>query len=104
MPPGSPGIFRRRKSSTYEAIHNFQSLSLRHMDAENNTSDGVSEATQEISQPTKIPWPNSKDDYILKQIIGRILLPTGWFPNYLFIAIYAPIICHLLEKKNIYHL
>ncbi|KAK7580445.1 hypothetical protein V9T40_001074 [Parthenolecanium corni] len=70
MPPGSPGIFRRRKSSTYEAIHNFQSLSLRHNDAENNTSDGVSEATQEISQPTKIPWPNSKDDYILKQIIG----------------------------------
>lgn len=75
MPPGSPGIFRRRKSSTYEGSYNHSSL-IAARDAFNlRMSDSPNETPQEIP-PSPIntginPWPISKDDYELKEIIGK---------------------------------
>ncbi|XKL67730.1 hypothetical protein PGB90_003221 [Kerria lacca] len=70
MPPGSPGIFRQRKSSTYEAVHNFSLLST-NANLIQKMSDSPNETPQE-TLPSNIsnPWSNSKDDYELKEIIG----------------------------------
>lgn len=71
MPPGSPGIFRQRKSSTYEAVHNFSLLST-NANLIQKMSDSPNETPQE-TLPSNIsnPWSNSKDDYELKEIIGK---------------------------------
>lgn len=67
MPPGSPGIFRR-KSSTEISPQTTILLSAR-------SSAGADDST-EIKMagitpaPSLLGWPNSKDDYELKEVIG----------------------------------
>ena len=74
MPPGSSGIFRRRKSSTYEAAHSIGILPLL-TQSHRKMSDSPSDASQEIPSPnTATPWPNSKDDYELREIIGEFFI------------------------------
>lgn len=74
MPPGSPGIFRRRKSSAYEVAHNclvFEQNSV--VMSESSTSEASQEVSQSQANPVT-PWPNCKDDYELKEIIGKIFI------------------------------
>lgn len=55
--PGSPGTYRR-KSSTCD-------------------QDQLSSLSKMAEvEKDKSPWPNNKDDYELKQIIGKVLLVT----------------------------
>lgn len=58
MPPGSPGIFRR-KSSTGEMPP------LRLIVTKENAS-----LYREKMAASHTPWPNTKDDYELKDVIG----------------------------------
>ncbi|XP_014291169.1 serine/threonine-protein kinase OSR1 isoform X3 [Halyomorpha halys] len=57
MPPGSPGIFRRKSASSDEAT--LSSTLLR-----NDTVDSVK------MSGAHVPWPNTKEDYDLKEVIG----------------------------------
>ncbi|CAH1394669.1 unnamed protein product [Nezara viridula] len=57
MPPGSPGIFRRKSASSDEAT--LSSTLLR-----NDTVDYLK------MSGAHVPWPNTKEDYDLKEVIG----------------------------------
>lgn len=63
MPSGSPGIFRR-KSSTEISPHATTRLSARADDSSKNKMAGSNQAHAMQG------WPNSKDDYELKEVIG----------------------------------
>ena len=58
MPPGSPGIFRRKSSSSDEAT--LSSTLFR-----NDTVDSTKMSGQHV------PWANTKEDYELKEVIGK---------------------------------
>lgn len=73
MPPGSPGIFRRRKSSTYEAAHNCLVFEQNSVKMSENSSEAPQEVSLSQANPVT-PWPNCKDDYELKEIIGMIFI------------------------------
>ncbi|XP_039280377.1 serine/threonine-protein kinase OSR1 isoform X2 [Nilaparvata lugens] len=63
MPPGSPGIFRR-KSSTGDV----PPLSSA---AKSSTSDDLhNKMAAPAPSATVVPWSNTKDDYELKEVIG----------------------------------
>lgn len=65
MPPGSPGIFRR-KSSTGD-IPPLGSLATK-----SSGSDDLHSKMAATVQSTAPPgWPNTKDDYELKEVIGQ---------------------------------
>lgn len=68
MPPGSPGIFRRKSSTEISPQTTILLSSAR-------SSAGADDST-EIKMagitpaPSLLGWPNSKDDYELKEVIG----------------------------------
>ena len=75
-PPGSPGTFRRRKSSTTLPPEFSKGSS-------NSRRSSLSQVLgdlllgQQQSQPNKMAndnlpaWPNTKEDYELKEVIGK---------------------------------
>ncbi|XP_054270618.1 serine/threonine-protein kinase OSR1 isoform X8 [Macrosteles quadrilineatus] len=65
MPPGSPGIFRR-KSSTEISPH--ATIIARSSAGADDSSENKMAAT--ASATTLQTWPNQKDDYELKEVIG----------------------------------
>lgn len=66
MPPGSPGIFRR-KSSTEISPH-ATLLAARSSAGTDDLSENKMAATATAVTPQG--WPNTKDDYELKEVIG----------------------------------
>lgn len=66
MPPGSPGIFRR-KSSTEISPH--ATITTRSSAGADDSSENKMAGT--TPAPTIQGWPNSKDDYELKEVIGQ---------------------------------
>ncbi|XP_046669171.1 STE20/SPS1-related proline-alanine-rich protein kinase isoform X4 [Homalodisca vitripennis] len=65
MPPGSPGIFRR-KSSTEISPH--ATITARSSAGADDSSENKMAGTTPAT--TVQGWPNSKDDYELKEVIG----------------------------------
>jgi hypothetical protein len=65
MPPGSPGIFRR-KSSTEISPH--ATIIARSSAGADDSSEIKMAAT--ASATSLQTWPNQKDDYELKEVIG----------------------------------
>lgn len=61
MPPGSPGIFRRKSSTLDEAT-------LSSHFPRNDAVDSLKMSGQHV------PWPNTKEDYDLKEIIGKLIV------------------------------
>lgn len=57
MPPGSPGIFRRKSASSDEAT--LSSTLLRNDIVDSQKMAGA-----------HVPWPNTKEDYDLREVIG----------------------------------
>lgn len=65
MPPGSPGIFRRKSSAD---ISPYATLAARSSELTDDLLENKMAATAPAVTP--LGWPNSKDDYDLKEVIG----------------------------------
>lgn len=65
MPPGSPGIFRRKSSAD---ISPYTTLAARSSEGTDDLLENKMAATAPAVTPQG--WPNSKDDYDLKEVIG----------------------------------
>ena len=76
-PPGSPGTFRRRKSSTTLPPEFSKGSSSNSRRSSLSQVLGDLLLGQQQSQPNKMAndnlpaWPNTKEDYELKEVIGK---------------------------------
>lgn len=62
MPPGSPGTYRK-KSSSLELPAALQQLPRPHRPSLADTKMAEDK-----------PWPNTKEDYDLREVIGKLIL------------------------------
>lgn len=74
MPPGSPGIFRRKTSAEEGRVREFnecQSVTnSEHIDKYSNLNMSGNNGSATVSASG---WPNARAEYELKQVIGNFL-------------------------------